>query len=60
VTVGLVGNSTTQILSGVTAGEKLVEPTATISSGTTGTTSPTRIGGGGGGGGGFVGGGGLG
>jgi biotin carboxyl carrier protein len=55
VTVGLVGNSTTQILSGVTAGEKLVEPTATISSGTTGTTSPTRIGGGG-----FVGGGGFG
>ena len=51
VTVGLVGNSTTQILSGVTAGEKLVEPTATISpsSGTTGSTSPTRIGGGGGG-----------
>ncbi len=62
VTVGLVGSSTTQILSGVTAGEKLVEPTATISSGTTGTTSPTRSfgGGGGGGGGGLVGGGGLG
>jgi multidrug efflux pump subunit AcrA (membrane-fusion protein) len=60
VTVGLVGNSTTQILSGVTAGEKLVEPTATISpsSGTTGSTSPTRIGGGGGGV--FVGGGGFG
>ena len=59
VTVGLVGNSTTQILSGVTAGEKLVEPTATISpsSGTTGSTSPTRIGGGGGV---FVGGGGFG
>jgi hypothetical protein len=59
VTVGLVGNSTTQILSGVTAGEKLVEPTATISSGTTGTSSPTRVFGGGGGGG-FGGGGGLG
>ena len=55
VTVGLVGSSTTQILSGVTAGEKLVEPTATISSGTTGTSSPTR--GFGGGGGGFGGGG---
>ena len=38
VTVGLVGSSTTQILTGVTAGEKLVEPTATISAGTTGTT----------------------
>jgi len=51
VTVGLVGNSTTQILSGVTAGEKLVEPTATVSSsGTTGTTTPTRTFGGGGGG----------
>jgi hypothetical protein len=50
VTVGLVGNSTTQILSGVTAGEKLVEPTATISAGTTGTSSPTRVFGGGGGG----------
>jgi len=59
VTVGLVGNSTTQILSGVTAGEKLVEPTATISSsGTTGSTSPTRVFGGGGGG--FAGGGGFG
>ena len=57
VTIGLVGSSTTQILSGVTEGEKLVEPTATISSGTTGTSSPTRFGGGGGG---FVGGGGLG
>jgi multidrug efflux pump subunit AcrA (membrane-fusion protein) len=60
VTVGLVGNSTTQILSGVTAGEKLVEPTATISSSssTTGATGATsRLGGGGafvgGGGGGF-------
>jgi biotin carboxyl carrier protein len=59
VTVGLVGSSTTQILSGVTAGEKLVEPTATISSsGTTGSTSPTRVFGGGGGG--FAGGGGFG
>jgi multidrug efflux pump subunit AcrA (membrane-fusion protein) len=60
VTVGLVGSSTTQILSGVTAGEKLVEPTATISSATTGTTSATRVfGGGGGGGGGFTSGGGF-
>jgi len=54
VTVGLVGNSTTQILSGVTAGEVLVEPTATVSS-NTGSTTPTR---GLGGGGGFIGGGG--
>ena len=57
VTVGLVGNSTTQILSGVTAGEVLVEPTATVSSSTTGPTGSTRFGGGGGGGGGFGGGG---
>ena len=44
VTVGLVGSSTTQILSGVTAGEKLVEPTATVSSSssTTGSSGPTR------------------
>jgi hypothetical protein len=59
VTVGLVGNSTTQILSGVTAGEKLVEPTATISS-SSGTTGSTGVRGGLGGGGGFVGGGGFG
>ena len=59
VTVGLVGSSTTQILSGVTVGEKLVEPTATVSSSssTTGSSGPTRFGGGGGG---FVGGGGFG
>jgi uncharacterized membrane protein YgcG len=60
VTVGLVGNSTTQILTGVTAGESLVEPTATVSSTTTGSTPATRGGGLGGGGGGFGGGGGLG
>ncbi|HLN06514.1 MAG TPA: efflux RND transporter periplasmic adaptor subunit [Acidimicrobiales bacterium] len=59
VTVGLVGNSTTQILSGVTAGEELIEPTATVSPSTTGSTGSTRtFGGGGGGGGGIFGGGG--
>jgi HlyD family secretion protein len=47
VTTGLVGNSTTQIDSGVQAGETLVEPTATVSS--TGTSSSTPFGGGGGG-----------
>jgi multidrug efflux pump subunit AcrA (membrane-fusion protein) len=64
VTLGLVGNSTTQITSGVTLGETLVEPTATVSS-TAGSTSTgggtSRFGGGGGaftggGGGGFAGG----
>jgi multidrug efflux pump subunit AcrA (membrane-fusion protein) len=47
VTTGLVGNSTTQIDSGVQAGETLVEPTATVSS--AGTSSSTPFGGGGGG-----------
>lgn len=58
VTLGLVGNSSTEILSGVTAGETLVEPTASVSS-STGTSSSSTggrtgfLGGGGGGGGGF-------
>ena len=62
VTTGLVGNSDTQILSGLKAGDVLVEPTVTVvgSSGAAGTTA----GGGGFGGGGFggagLGGGGLG
>jgi multidrug efflux pump subunit AcrA (membrane-fusion protein) len=51
VTTGLVGNSDTQILSGLKAGEVLVEPTVTVvgSSGSAGTTAA----GGGGFGGGF-------
>ena len=60
VTTGLVGNSDTQILSGLTAGEVVVEPTVTV----VGSTSASGTGGGGGfGGGGFgggLGGGGLG
>jgi multidrug efflux pump subunit AcrA (membrane-fusion protein) len=39
VVLGLVGSSTTQILSGVSAGQVLVEPTATTSSGTSSSTS---------------------
>jgi len=65
VTTGLVGNSDTQITSGLTAGEVLVEPTVSIAS--TGATSSSTTGGGGGfaglgggGGGRFFGGGGLG
>jgi multidrug efflux pump subunit AcrA (membrane-fusion protein) len=55
VTTGLVGDSTTQILSGVSVGEVVVEPVASVSaSSTTGTSSS---GGGFGGGGGFPGGG---
>jgi hypothetical protein len=58
VTTGLVGTSTTQILSGLNAGQVVVEPTVSIS---TSTTSSTGFGGRGGfGGGGFGGGGGLG
>jgi hypothetical protein len=37
VTTGLVGTSTTQILSGLTAGQVVVEPTVTVSA--TGTAS---------------------
>jgi multidrug efflux pump subunit AcrA (membrane-fusion protein) len=59
VTTGLVGNSDTQILSGLTDGEVVVEPTVTVvgSTGTAGTTTGGGFGGGGfggGGGGGFA------
>jgi len=51
VTIGLVGSSTTQIVSGLKAGDVVVEPTVTIAAGS---TTPTGGGfGGGGGGGGF-------
>jgi multidrug efflux pump subunit AcrA (membrane-fusion protein) len=57
VTVGLKGDSTTQILTGLTAGQVVVQPTATVSTtagatgtGATGTGAATRAGGFGGGG----------
>jgi HlyD family secretion protein len=57
VTVGLVGDQSTEISGNITEGETLVEPTVTISTSTGGTTGTTsRVGGGiggGGGGGGF-------
>ena len=53
VTLGLVGSSYTQIVSGVTEGETVVEPTATVSAATTtgSSGSPGGFGGGGFGGG---------
>jgi multidrug efflux pump subunit AcrA (membrane-fusion protein) len=57
VTLGLVGTSYTEITSGVTEGQKVVEPTASVSASTSsGTSSPFGGGGGGLGGGGFGGG----
>ena len=44
VSVGLVGDTTTQITSGLTAGEVVVEPTATVSNSTTGTGTTGRTG----------------
>jgi multidrug efflux pump subunit AcrA (membrane-fusion protein) len=46
VTTGLVGNSDTQILSGLKAGEVVVEPTVTVAA-STGTATTTAGGGGG-------------
>ncbi|HUY72666.1 MAG TPA: HlyD family efflux transporter periplasmic adaptor subunit [Gaiellaceae bacterium] len=65
VTIGLVGNSSTQILSGVKAGDVLVEPTVSITAASSSASTGAGLGGGGGGfggggGGGFGGGGGLG
>jgi len=64
VTPGLVGDTTTQILSGLTAGDVVVEPTVTVTgsaAGTGGRTTTGLFGGGLGGGGlGGLGGGGLG
>jgi macrolide-specific efflux system membrane fusion protein len=53
VTLGLVGSSYTQIVSGVTEGQTVVEPTATVSAATTTGSSggPGGFGGGGFGGG---------
>jgi multidrug efflux pump subunit AcrA (membrane-fusion protein) len=58
VVVGLVGSSTTQILSGVNIGEVVVEPTVSVTSGATTTAGAgtAGVGGGGLGGGGFGGG----
>ena len=57
ITTGLVGASTTEIVSGLTAGEVVVEPTVTVSASTGATGSTTGGFGGGGFGGGFGGGG---
>jgi multidrug efflux pump subunit AcrA (membrane-fusion protein) len=56
VTLGLVGSSFTEITSGVTAGETIVEPQASVSAATTGAATPAAGGGGLGGGGHFGGG----
>jgi membrane fusion protein, macrolide-specific efflux system len=54
VTLGLVGTTDTEITSGLTEGQKVVEPTASVSAATTtsgtGTTGSGRFGGFGGGG----------
>ena len=60
VVVGLVGSSTTQILSGVSDGEVVVEPTVSVAAGASTTTGAGAAGGLGGGAGGLGGGGGLG
>jgi uncharacterized membrane protein YgcG len=61
VTIGLVGNSSTQILSGLKAGDVVVEPTVAVSAATSASTGAGAgaggFGGGLGGGGGFGGGG---
>ena len=59
VVTGLVGNTTTQIISGLTAGDIVVEPTVTIAASTTSSSASTGLGatsfaGLGGGGGGFA------
>ena len=62
IVTGLVGNSSTQIVSGLSAGDVVVEPTVTITAASTAGTAATGLtglgGGGGFGGGGFGGGGG--
>jgi multidrug efflux pump subunit AcrA (membrane-fusion protein) len=60
VTTGLVGNSATEIVSGLAKGDVVVEPTVMVAAPTAGTTGGGFAGGGGGfGGGGFGGGGGF-
>jgi hypothetical protein len=46
VTTGLVGSSTTEILSGIKAGDVIVEPTVSVSS-STASSPPSSLGGGG-------------
>ena len=58
VTTGLVGASTTEVLTGVKAGDVVVEPTVSVTA-STGTSNSGGFGGGGFGGGGFTGGGGF-
>jgi multidrug efflux pump subunit AcrA (membrane-fusion protein) len=61
VVVGMVGDQSTEITSGLTEGQTIVEPTVTITTGSGGSTVTTpRAGGGGGLGGGGLGGGGFG
>jgi multidrug efflux pump subunit AcrA (membrane-fusion protein) len=57
VTTGLVGSSTTEILSGIKAGDVIVEPTVSVASSTASSSSSSSLGGGGFTGGGFPGGG---
>ena len=47
VTTGLVGSSTTEILSGIKAGDVIVEPTVSVSSSTASSSSSSSLGGGG-------------
>ena len=48
VTPGLVGNSTTEIVSGLRVGDVVVEPTVNITASSSNATSGARLGGGGG------------
>jgi macrolide-specific efflux system membrane fusion protein len=56
VTLGLVGTSYTEITSGLTEGQKVVEPTASVSASSTSSSSSSPFSGGGLGSGGFGGG----
>jgi multidrug efflux pump subunit AcrA (membrane-fusion protein) len=56
VTLGLVGTSYTEITSGLTEGQKVVEPTASVTASSSSSSSSSSSGGGGLGGGGFGGG----
>jgi multidrug efflux pump subunit AcrA (membrane-fusion protein) len=47
VTTGLVGSSTTEILSGIKAGDVIVEPTVSVSASTASSSPSTSLGGGG-------------
>ena len=49
VTTGLVGTSTTEVLTGVKVGDVVVEPTISVTAATSSSSTPTRTFGGGGG-----------